>query len=572
MVYDLSLLTNTVYAPTSTQTPAGNYLTAGIIIEAAAATQTITMASTGSTTFDQSGEYNVTASTNDTDPHTLVYTVDGTATDSAGCSVTSAGVVSFTGLGVCTIDVNSGATENYGAAAQAQQVLTVNTTPPPPPPVSPAPPPPPPLAISSQDCSSSSSSGTCSATNDATTASGSGEGSLTVSQYSSDPVGAASFSSASEYFDVEIASGSSFSSLTITDCNLNGGTSIEWWNPQANAGAGAWVPVSPAPSYTVGPPACLSTTLSSTSSPTLAQLTGTVFGVSATVPAAPTNVSATAGNASVTLTWTAPSDNGGSAITGYVITPLSGSAVSVGNVTSDTVSGLTNGTTYTFTVAAINTVGTGPSSAASNSVTPVKATSKTGLKLSATKVTYGHEQVEHLSVTVSPQYSGLTPTGTVTVKDSTKTLCTIKLSSAKGSCTLSNVKLKAGTYSLVATYGGSTNFDTSSSVKEILTVAKATSKTVLKLSATKVTYGDEQVLHLSVAVSPQYSGSPPTGRVTIRESTTTLCTTSLSGAKGSCTLSAKKLKAGTYNVVVAYGGSTNFKGSTSAKESFTVAK
>jgi hypothetical protein len=316
----------------------------------------------------------------------------------------------------------------------------------------------------------------------------------------------------------------------------------------------------------------LSTTLSSTSSPTLAQLTGTVFGVSATVPAAPTNVSATAGNASVTLTWTAPSNNGGSAITGYVITPLSGSAVSVGNVTSDTVSGLTNGTIYTFTVAAINTVGIGPSSAASNSVTPVKATSKTGLKLSATKVTYGHEQVEHLSVTVSPQYSGLTPTGTVTVKDSTKTLCTIKLSSAKGSCTLSNVKLNAGTYSLVATYGGSTNFDTSSSVKEILTVAKATSKTVLKLSATKVTYGDEQVLHLSVAVSPQYSGSPPTGRVTIRESTTTLCTTSLSGAKGSCTLSAKKLKAGTYNVVVAYGGSTNFKGSTSAKESFTVAK
>jgi hypothetical protein len=40
-------------------------------------------------------------------------------------------VVSFTGLGVCTIDVNSGATENYGAAAQAQQVLTVNAAPPP---------------------------------------------------------------------------------------------------------------------------------------------------------------------------------------------------------------------------------------------------------------------------------------------------------------------------------------------------------------------------------------------------------------------------------------------------------
>ena len=89
------------------------------------------------------------------------------------------------------------------------------------------------------------------------------------------------------------------------------------------------------------------------------------------VPGAPTEDSVKAGNASVTIVWTPPASNGGSAITGYVITPSSGSPVTVGNVTTYTVTGLTNGTPYTFTVAAINSAGTGPPSAALQAVTPM---------------------------------------------------------------------------------------------------------------------------------------------------------------------------------------------------------
>ena len=93
-----------------------------------------------------------------------------------------------------------------------------------------------------------------------------------------------------------------------------------------------------------------------------------------TVPGAPTSVSAAAGNGSATVSWTAPS-NGGSAITSYTVTPYVGATAQLatvvgGSVTSATVTGLTNGTSYTFKVSATNAVGTGPASAASNAVTP----------------------------------------------------------------------------------------------------------------------------------------------------------------------------------------------------------
>ncbi|HEY5051603.1 MAG TPA: fibronectin type III domain-containing protein [Acidothermaceae bacterium] len=94
----------------------------------------------------------------------------------------------------------------------------------------------------------------------------------------------------------------------------------------------------------------------------------------ATAPGAPTGVTATPGNTQATVTWTAPS-NGGSAITGYTVTSSPGgfTANSAGP-TSALVSGLTNGTTYTFTVTAANGVGTGPASGSSNTVTPSAGT------------------------------------------------------------------------------------------------------------------------------------------------------------------------------------------------------
>ena len=90
--------------------------------------------------------------------------------------------------------------------------------------------------------------------------------------------------------------------------------------------------------------------------------------VPTTTPDAPVDVAATAGRGSATVTWTAPSDEG-SPITGYTVTS-SGGQTCVTASTTCTVTGLTNGTAYTFTVTATNAQGTGLPSAPSAPITP----------------------------------------------------------------------------------------------------------------------------------------------------------------------------------------------------------
>jgi hypothetical protein len=93
----------------------------------------------------------------------------------------------------------------------------------------------------------------------------------------------------------------------------------------------------------------------------------------ATMPGAPTGVSASPGDGQATVSWVAPASNGGSAITGYTVTSSPGNFTAPAAGTSATVTGLTNGTAYTFTVTATNSIGTGVPSSPSSAVTPVAA-------------------------------------------------------------------------------------------------------------------------------------------------------------------------------------------------------
>lgn len=109
----------------------------------------------------------------------------------------------------------------------------------------------------------------------------------------------------------------------------------------------------------------------------------------ADAPGAPTSVVAVAGNASASVSFSAPATDGGSAITGYTVTatPAHGTDSNAGSTSlSHLVTGLTNGVSYTFKVTASSIAGPGPASSDSNSVTPAFANGACGAAANITTV------------------------------------------------------------------------------------------------------------------------------------------------------------------------------------------
>ena len=99
-----------------------------------------------------------------------------------------------------------------------------------------------------------------------------GTGTVDVGQYGSDPAGAPAFETGGPYIDVFLSSGNTFTSLSFTDCDLDGGEYLHWYEN------GAWPVVSDETSPSGSPP-CITVTINETTTPNLKEMAGTVFGV-----------------------------------------------------------------------------------------------------------------------------------------------------------------------------------------------------------------------------------------------------------------------------------------------------
>lgn len=145
------------------------------------------------------------------------------------------------------------------------------------------------------------------------------------------------------------------------------------------------------------------------------------FAIGSVAPGAPANVAALAGQGEASVSFTAPAFTGGSPVTGYLVLSSPDGLVAMGNASPIIVSGLRNGTSYSFVVTAINAVGPGAASDASNAIVPQGAQTislvNPGPQILSTTVTlsgYASSGLPLNFASHSPGICSTTPAGVVT--------------------------------------------------------------------------------------------------------------------------------------------------------------
>ncbi|MHB8744800.1 MAG: autotransporter domain-containing protein [Sulfuricaulis sp.] len=284
---------------------------------------------------------------------------------------------------------------------------------------------------------------------------------------------------------------------------------------------------------------CFGDSYNFTNSPTVALV------INSSTPSAPTITGITAGSGQLSVAFTAGS-NGGSAITNYKYSTDGGStftAVSPASTASPIViTGLTNGTTYSVQIKAVNANGDGAASATSTGTLGVAPAITSGTRTSFTVNKAGTFTVTDTgSPTPTLSIAGTLPSG-VTFTPSTGILAGTPAQGTVGSYTL--------------TFTAANGIGTNATQSFTLTVGQAGTSITLSASSMAPAYG------LSVTFTATVALSAAIGTVTFEDGTTTLGTGTLSG--GTATFNTSALAIGRHSITAVYGGNGIYASSTSA--------
>ncbi|MFJ1268675.1 fibronectin type III domain-containing protein [Legionella lytica] len=441
----------------------------------------------------------------------VTFTVD--ATSSAVCSI-NAGVVSFIGIGTCTLNANQGGDSNYNAAPQLQQNFTVGqgsqsisytSTEPSGAVVAGAPYTPTATATSGLAVTftvDATSSTICSMNAGVVSFIGAGTCTLNANQNGDSNYTAAP--QVQQIFTVGKGNQSISYTSTAPSLALVGGTT---YTPTATAsseltvaitvdvGSSSVCSISGGVVSFNGVGTCtINANQSGDSNYHAATQMQQSFSV-ITTPGAPTTVTAVAGNGLALVSWAAPSSTGGSSISSYQVTSSPGGfTCNTSGLARCKITGLSNGTSYTFTVTATNSAGTGPTSLASNAVAPIPDPTTTQLYSSLNPAAVGD------SVTVGAQVTsvnGFLTVGTVSFFNGGVAIsgCSgITVVSGYASCSTSFAS--AATNTITATYNGTTANSASTSAGFNQYSVASISQVTLTTSPRQVTAipGDGQVV------------------------------------------------------------------------------